>query len=177
MFDPKLSPFTQVFFYNCMDWVWDLRCFHDDDVYSPAFSLGFRPSCPLGIKPPWAQSSMGFICSSRLSDSLGGKVFSARILATWGPADSGKTVCQSNCKRTETTLETNVSGGIKPTMCTVSKITCIQKDYPLSRNRDKLQILNMLYRDWKKKGVQKQRESKVQPALSFWCMSGLGCFC
>lgn len=55
-----------------------------DNVFSPVSSLGFRPSWPLGRKPPWAQSSMGFICSSVTSESQGGNVFSARILATWG---------------------------------------------------------------------------------------------
>lgn len=48
---------------------------------SPAVCVGLSPSSPLGWKPSLAQSSMGLTWSSGLSDSQGGNVFSARILA------------------------------------------------------------------------------------------------
>lgn len=49
----------------------------------PALCVGLSPSSPLGRKPPLAQSSMGLTWSSGLSDSQGGNVFSARVLAIW----------------------------------------------------------------------------------------------
>lgn len=50
---------------------------------APALWTGLSPSSPLGRKPPLAQSSMGLTWSSGLSDSQGGNVFSARVLAIW----------------------------------------------------------------------------------------------
>lgn len=50
---------------------------------SLALPVGLSPSCPLGWKPPLAQSSMGLIWSSGLSVSQGGNVFSALTLAIW----------------------------------------------------------------------------------------------
>lgn len=46
--------------------------------------VGLSPSSPLGRKPPLAQSSMGLIWSSGLSELQGEKDFSARILAICG---------------------------------------------------------------------------------------------
>lgn len=43
--------------------------------------LGLRPSTPVGLKPPWAHSNMGFSWSSSESPGLLGKVLPARTLA------------------------------------------------------------------------------------------------
>lgn len=55
--------------------------------------LGLRPSIPVGLKPPWAHSNMGFSWSSSESPGLLGKVLPARTLAFW--RDKGESVMNS----------------------------------------------------------------------------------
>lgn len=60
-------------------------------VASPVVCVGLSPSSPLGWKPPLAQSSMGVIWSSGLSELQGEKVFSARILAIYRRQEGHRT--------------------------------------------------------------------------------------
>lgn len=57
------------------------RCCHGDSFPPGCVLLGLRPSIPVGLKPPWAHSNMGFSWSSNESPGLLGKVLPARTLA------------------------------------------------------------------------------------------------
>lgn len=56
---------------------------HSDPFPPGCLLLGLRPSIPVGLKPPWAHSNMGFSWSSKESPGLPGKVLPARTLAFW----------------------------------------------------------------------------------------------
>lgn len=56
---------------------------HRDPFPPGCLLLGLRPSIPVGLKPPWAHSNMGFSWSSNESPGPLGKVLPARTLAFW----------------------------------------------------------------------------------------------
>lgn len=51
--------------------------------FKPEVVGGCKPLSPKGLKPPMAQSTMGFSLSSRESPAALEKVLPARLLATW----------------------------------------------------------------------------------------------